>query len=116
VQQGLVIYVAAEGAHGLGKRVVGWCETRGKGLPEPDFRLIPQPIAMSAADELNALVEAILALDRMPVLIVIDTVARTFGAGDENKQADMNAYVQDARQAARGDRRSRHGRSPQWCA
>jgi putative DNA primase/helicase len=27
---------------------------------------------------------------------VIDTLARTFGAGDENKQADMNAYVSAA--------------------
>jgi RecA-family ATPase len=28
-----------------------------------------------------------------PALIIIDTLARTFGTGDENKQADMNAYV-----------------------
>jgi hypothetical protein len=96
VKQGLVIYVAAEGAHGLGKRIVGWCETRGKNkeCAEPDFRLIPQPIALTAADEMNALVDAVLAIGRMPVLIIIDTVARTFGTGDENKQADMNAYVQ----------------------
>jgi hypothetical protein len=38
-------------------------------------------------------VDAILILPTRPVLIVMDTLARTFGSGDENKQADMNAYV-----------------------
>lgn len=89
---GMVVYVAAEGAHGLGRRAVGWRRTRGKDAGKPSFKLIPHPIALSS-DDLNAMVDAILALDHRPVLIVIDTLARTFGAGDENKQADMNAYV-----------------------
>jgi hypothetical protein len=91
-QPGLVIYIAAEGAHGLGRRAVGWRRTRGRDLGKPRFKLIPHPVALTS-DDLNAMVDAILALDAKPVLIVIDTLARTFGAGDENKQADMNAYV-----------------------
>jgi hypothetical protein len=95
VTGGLVIYVAAEGAHGLGRRAVGWRRTRGRDLAKPAFKLIPHPVALTS-DDLNAMVEAILNLQQRPVLIVIDTLARTFGAGDENKQADMNAYVNAA--------------------
>jgi 5S rRNA maturation endonuclease (ribonuclease M5) len=95
VKQGLVVYVAAEGSHGLGRRAVGWRRTRGKDLTKPDFKLIPHSIAMTSSD-LDALVERILTLETKPALIVIDTLARTFGQGDENKQADMNAYVSAA--------------------
>jgi hypothetical protein len=95
VRQGLVVYLAAEGSHGLGRRAIGWRRTRGRDLPKPKFKLIPHNIAMTS-DDLNAMIEAVLALDMRPVLIVIDTLARTFGSGDENKQADMNAYVSAA--------------------
>lgn len=92
VKHGLVVYVAAEGSHGLGRRAIGWRRTRGRELSAPLFKLIPHSVALTS-DDLDAMVEAILKLESKPVLIVIDTLARTFGAGDENKQADMNAYV-----------------------
>lgn len=95
VKQGPVVYVAAEGAHGLGRRAVGWRKTRGKDLQKPQFKLVPHNIAMTSED-LEALVAAILELNIRPALIIIDTLARTFGAGDENKQSDMNAYVSAA--------------------
>jgi hypothetical protein len=95
VRKGLVIYLAAEGSHGLGRRAIGWRRTRGRDLPKPAFKLIPHGVALTS-DDLDAMVAAILALGVMPVLIVIDTLARTFGTGDENKQADMNAYVSAA--------------------
>jgi hypothetical protein len=92
---GLVVYVAAEGSHGLGRRAIGWRRTRGRTLPSPLFKLIPHSVALTS-DDLDAMVTAILQLEAKPALIVIDTLARTFGAGDENKQADMNAYVSAA--------------------
>lgn len=92
VKQGLVIYVAAEGAHGLARRALGWARTRGKDYTSPAFKLVPHSVALTS-DDLDALVEAILGLGEKPALIIVDTLARTFGAGDENKQADMNAYV-----------------------
>src|SRR6185437_14532422 len=95
VKHGLVVYVAAEGSHGLGRRAIGWRRTRGRDLAAPQFKLIPHSVALTS-DDLDAIVEAILKLEARPVLIVIDTLARTFGAGDENKQADMNAYVSAA--------------------
>ena len=95
VKQGLVVYLAAEGSHGLGRRAIGWRRTRGRDLAKPAFKLIPHGVALTGED-LEPMVAAILALEARPVLIVIDTLARTFGAGDENKQADMNAYVSAA--------------------
>ena len=92
VVQGLVLYVAAEGAYGFGSRVRAWRRFRGEGLDKPRFKLIPHPVAITSED-LEFMVVAILALEAQPTLIVLDTLARTFGVGDENKQADMNAYV-----------------------
>ena len=89
---GLVIYVAAEGAHGLGLRVLGWRKTRGKDLPKPCFKLVPHSVALTGED-LQPMIAGILGFAETPALVVIDTLARTFGPGDENKQADMNAYV-----------------------
>lgn len=91
-RHGLVVYVAAEGSHGLGRRAIGWRRTRGRDKPKPLFKLIPHSVALTT-DDLDAMVTAIASLPANPVLVIIDTLARTFGAGDENKQADMNAYV-----------------------
>lgn len=95
VKPGLVLYVAAEGSYGLARRAVGWRRTRGRDLPKPQFKIIPHNIALASAD-LDQLVQQIQQLTAKPILIIIDTLARTFGAGDENKQADMNAYVSAA--------------------
>jgi hypothetical protein len=96
VKHGPVVYLAAEGSHGLGRRAVGWRRTRGRELAKPLFKLIPQAVALTG-DDLDAMTAAILELPGpRPILIIIDTLARTFGSGDENKQADMNAYVSAA--------------------
>lgn len=90
VKAGLVVYLAAEGAFGVAKRVLGWHATKGSGAPA-QFKLIPQPV--SVVKEIDELIAAILALPERPALIVLDTLARTFGAGHENDTADMGAYV-----------------------
>lgn len=92
---GLTIYVAAEGAFGLARRAVGWRHTRGRDLPKPAFKIVPHTISMVSSD-LDQLIQQITDLPNRPTFIVIDTLARTFGTGDENKQADMNAYVSAA--------------------
>lgn len=93
VKQGPVIYVAAEGSHGLGRRAIGWWRSeRGKQFTNLPFYLTPHNICVTS-DDLDALVQRIGEMGIKPALIIIDTLARTFGAGDENKQADMNAYV-----------------------
>lgn len=94
VKPGLVVYLAAEGAHGLGSRAYAWRRLKA-GDSRPRFKLIPHSVALPG-DDLAPLIEAVLGLEERPRLIVLDTLARTFGRGDENKQADMNAYVDAA--------------------
>jgi hypothetical protein len=90
VKAGPVVYLAAEGAFGLAKRVLGWQSTKADGAPA-QFKLIPHPV--SIVGEIDDLIAAIMALSQRPALIALDTLARTFGAGHENDTADMGAYV-----------------------
>jgi hypothetical protein len=90
VSQGPVVYVAGEGRRGLAKRVLGW---RAHHQINPlAFHLIAYPVAVTTT-ELDELVATIGDMPIKPVLVVLDTLARTFGPGDENSQQDMSAYV-----------------------
>lgn len=92
VTPGYVLYVAGEGQAGMQKRIAGWRDSFGAGLAKPMFGMVPQAVAMPT-DQLGELLELIGSLAVKPSLIVLDTLARTFGGGDENSQRDMNAYV-----------------------
>ena len=48
---------------------------------------------MSNPNDQVALIAAVRAVTSKPILVVIDTLARNFGTGDENDQRDMNAFV-----------------------
>ena len=87
-----VIYVCAEGGRGIKKRIAAW----GARHPNADlskFRVLPLPVDMLSAKDVKALVRAIREISENPALIVIDTLARCFGAGDENMAKDMNSFV-----------------------
>lgn len=92
VKKGRVIYVAAEGAFGLARRAIGWRKTRGRDLPEPDILLIPHGVTLTS-DDLAEMIKAIIEAGPEPVFIIIDTLSRTFGAGNPNQPIDMNVYV-----------------------
>ena len=93
-----VVYVAAEGAVGMRKRVVAWRRhhTPPDGIP---FGLVSSAVDLRAKGgrDVVDLVEAIRAAsDAMTVpvrLVVIDTLARVMASGDENSFADMSAVV-----------------------
>jgi hypothetical protein len=96
VKHGRVIYVAAEDESGVKMRMIGWRETRGKtdNLPRPDI-LIQRDGVSLATDEGDKLIQSILAIseEKKPVLIVIDTLQRTFGGANENQTQDMGQYI-----------------------
>jgi hypothetical protein len=84
-----VVYVAAEGAHGYASRVLAWC--RHHKLPAGQIRFIavaPNLLDMGDVTEIVATVAEI-----KPVLVIIDTLARTMIGGDENTQRDMGLFV-----------------------
>ncbi|UIJ43781.1 AAA family ATPase [Sphingomonas cannabina] len=95
VKQGLVLYLAAEGQRGQQNRVEAWRRhNEVDGLP---FALIPVAINLRDAKadlpKLIATIEAAVAMAGLPLAaLVVDTLNRTFGGGDENG-VDMSAYV-----------------------
>ncbi|ARN80686.1 AAA family ATPase [Methylocystis bryophila] len=96
VAQAAVVYIGAEGAAGLRKRKAGYQ------IAEPDlpgdlpFALISAaPNLGSDNGDLSALIAAIESANLEPGLIVIDTLSRTMGAGDENG-AGMTAFIANA--------------------
>ena len=91
-RHGEVVYIYAEGTSGLRKRYKAWCEPRGLNSA-PRFRAIPSAVNMLDGDDRGCLATAIKEAGLTPQVIVIDTLARNFGAGDENMTKDMNAFV-----------------------
>lgn len=84
-----VVYVAAEGAHGYASRVLAWRQHHK--LPAGQLYFIavaPNLLDMGQVAEVVATVAHV-----EPVLVIVDTLARTMIGGDENTQRDMGLFV-----------------------
>jgi len=92
VHGGNVIYISAEGK-GLWRRLKGWSIARKINLEDVRLWAIERPVDTFNQESLLELAEAINALQVKPDLIIIDTLSRNSGAADENKSADMSAYL-----------------------
>lgn len=95
VEKGLVVYIGAEGQRGLRQRVAAFRSHHG--VTELPFALIPVEVNLLAADgdlgSLIATVEQAIERYQIPVgMIVVDTLSRTFGGGDEIG-SDMVSYI-----------------------
>jgi hypothetical protein len=93
VRQKGVVYFAGEGINGLKGRARAWLDHHEQYAPD-DMHFWPWPINLtdpaSTVDHARMMVEQ---LPRFPSMIVIDTLAANFGAGDENKQEDMGRAI-----------------------
>lgn len=92
-QQRKVLYVVAEGLHGFGARALAWQQHRVNGADTDQFHVLPVPVNFMDPANVDLLIEKIQQYLNGVGLVVIDTVARNFGPGDENSTKDMNAYV-----------------------
>ena len=95
VERGAVLYIAAEGAPGLGKRVRAWKMSRGAQGQAFDFRLMRDELNLAAEKDgaVRAFVKAV-ADELGPLkLIVIDTLNQTAAGADENSAKDMSRYI-----------------------
>ena len=89
---GWVLYIAAEGAAGLTRRIDSWCQERG--LPEPErIRWMPDAVNLLDAATVAHAVERINEMPEPPALLVIDTMARSMVDGDENSARDVGRFV-----------------------
>ena len=93
-----ILYVCGEGASGIRNRVIAWKEHHqiNKAVP---FYMTSSPVLLLEREETNLMLEALqdFMLDsnikKYPSLIIIDTLNRNFGDGDENSTKDMTTFV-----------------------
>lgn len=102
VQMGPVAYIAAEGAHGLEPRIEAW-EYHNQVNWRKDLPSVTQwgtlPVAAQLLDpeeQARALDSILNWFESTPVLIVIDTLARSMVGGEENSARDVGLFVQAA--------------------
>ncbi|MGW2438748.1 AAA family ATPase [Streptomyces goshikiensis] len=88
VRQGLVVYLVAEGAEGIRKRVRAWEQHRGVRMD--NVRFLPRPV-QAMDPEWEVLTEVMRRLE--PVMIVVDTQARVTVGIEENSNTEMGRVV-----------------------
>ena len=96
VRAGAVFYVAGEGKNGLRRRFAAWEELRGVSIADAPLFASTAAVQLLDAESaaiVTAAIDGLAGQHGTPRLIVIDTLARNFGPGDENSTADMNTFV-----------------------
>jgi hypothetical protein len=99
VKQGAVFYIAGEGHNGLARRFAAWQKARNVKIIDdtPLFKsnravmMLDAGAAQGLAAEVERLVKE---TGHTPQMVVVDTLARNFGDGDENKQQDANMFIE----------------------
>lgn len=91
VKRGLVVYVAAEGGAGIHNRISAIRKAKTELADDPDFVLLPTHLDLHGDGDAMALCAAL--PPGAIALIVIDTLARSFGSGEENSAGDMGRFI-----------------------
>lgn len=100
VEQGGVLYVAAEGASGFPRRQAAYEKHHKISLSGVEFLLVPEGINLLHDDDVPRVIEA---SRRLPTvaMIVLDTLNRVMPGGNENSPEDMGAVIARAADIAR---------------
>lgn len=96
VKKGSVFFIAGEGHNGLARRYHAWSKERGvslEGVPLFKSERAAQFLDRANATAVAQAVDQIADQFGQPSLIIVDTVARNFGPGDENSTSDMGAFI-----------------------
>lgn len=88
---GVVVYIAAEGGSGIKNRLAALKTARPELCNHSNFYLLPTVVNLSGKDDTAAI--ANLLPQSKIALIVVDTLARTIGDGDENSAKDASALI-----------------------
>jgi hypothetical protein len=92
VNGGPVLYIAAEGGAGIRNRLAAIKRDR-PDLATAPFTLLPMGLDLHGQGDALAVCDVI--PDQKPALIVVDTLARSMGAGDENTARDTAMFVRN---------------------
>ena len=104
---GPVLYLAGEGRAGITRRLTAWSIRNGIDRESLNLAVSNGPgrlCDLEGAIELGEAVDAFADAVGAPSLLVVDTLARSFGSGDESSNTDMSAVI-----AALDRIKSKHG-------
>lgn len=104
VKQQPVLYICAEGQYGFGVRALAWREHKLAGLGAggavgadlSGIKVLPVPVNFLEPGVIGKLTAAAETFGVNAGLVIVDTLARNFGGGDENATRDMNLFVHGA--------------------
>lgn len=100
VQQGGVIYIAAEGGGGQRQRLDAYEKQHGIKLDDAPFFLVDDSINLMEADDVQAVVDLAQSIAPAPLLVVVDTLAHSMSGGDENSTKDMTQAMAGVKRIA----------------
>ena len=94
IEQGSVFYVVGEGRHGIRRRVEAFCRDRGVTMTRETAPLHFSKQGLNFRDpaSVNAIRDDLRKVKDVK-LIIIDTLARSFGGGNENAPQDMGEFI-----------------------
>ena len=95
VKQGGVVVIAGEGHFGLRRRLKAWGINKGINMDGKPIVVSDVAASLTDSDSVKAVMDAIdLSLTQLESvdIIVIDTLHRNLGGGDENSSEDMGVY------------------------
>ena len=95
--QGTVVYLAGEGHGGLGRRFKAWADHHSADIKTAPLFTSKTAAALmdsSSAQSVIAAVDSIAEQHGPPGLIVVDTLARNLGPGDENSNQDVGRFIE----------------------
>ena len=87
-----VLYIAAEGAGGLYRRIAAWQEYYKQ--PAGQLHFICREVNLLTSEQVQGLLAAVKPLK--PILVIFDTLARCISGGDENSAKDMGIAVRNS--------------------
>ncbi len=88
---GPVVYIAAEGASGLKRRVQAWMQDRDESVAAERFLVLDEPLQIATPTERAAFIAHV--SEMKPALIIFDTLRRCSVGLDENSAADMGVFT-----------------------
>lgn len=93
VAKGNVVYIAAEGGRVIENRFEAMRQAKPELCNHSRFHLLPSAVDLSSVEDVTAICQ--LLPDCPLALVVVDTLARSIGEGDENSARDMSVFVQN---------------------
>lgn len=90
-KRGSVVYIAGEGESGLMRRFDAWAVATNTKVPPSSVFISTEPQSLCSQGS-DAIIQSLAKIPPVS-LIIIDTLSRNFGEGDENSTTDMNRFI-----------------------